>query len=392
MGCTVVRRLARCSMPSTSRSRDEFRARLERARASGLLPLDLAVADPARCGLGWDPNELEALSGAAAPARGSRAAALAGAREAIASYLAGHRASVRPDRIFFAPSPSVARKLALESACDPDGEVLAPGPARPFVEEGAGAARPPGYALEFGETWQIDRRSLRRAVGLRTRAVAIGNPFEPTGAMPGDDGIEFLDALCGAHGLALLGDEAFIETGLGPSASVARATRCVAVHVSGLSGVCGLPQLGAEWIAVAGPEALAAQVASRASARAEAGPGASDSALRAIPALLARRERFLGPLRARLARNRGAIVKASLREAPWTLQWGSGGCWAVLQINPVRDETELCLALLDEGVAVLPGHLDGLPEEGYLVASLLPDPDVFTQGLERLEAQLRRLA
>ena len=380
-------------MPSTSRPQDEFRARLERARASGLLPLDLAVADPERCGLGWDRDELEALSGAAAPARGSRAAALAGAREAIASYLAGHRASVQPDRIFFAPSRGVARRLALESACDPDDEVLAPAPARPFVEpEDAEAARLRKYALEFGETWQIDRRSLRRAVGPRTRAVAIGNPSEPTGAMPGDDGIAFLDELCGAHGLALLGDEAFIETGPGPSASVARATRCVAVHVSGLAGVCGLPQLGGEWIAVAGPDALAAHAASRASARAEAGPGASDSALRAIPALLARRERFLTPLRARLARNRGAIAKAALREAPWTLQWGSGGWWAVLQINPVRHETELCLALLDEGVAVLPGHLDGLPEEGYLVVSLLPDPDVFTQGLERLEAHLRRLA
>jgi DNA-binding transcriptional MocR family regulator len=114
--------------------------------------------------------------------------------------------------------------------------------------------------------------------------------------------------------------------------------------------------------------------------------------LRAVPALLARREQYLSALRRRLARNRGAIAAASLREAPWTLQWGRGGCWAVLQINPGRDEDELCLELLAEGVAVRPGHLDGLPREGHLVVSLLPEPDVFLAALDRLEAHLRRAA
>lgn len=110
----------------------------------------------------------------------------------------------------------------------------------------------------------------------------------------------------------------------------------------------------------------------------------------AIPALLAHREPFLTSLRARLATNRAALATASLGEAAWTLQWGGGGCWAVLQINPDQDEDALCAAILEDGVVVRPGCLDGLPREGYLVVSLLPEPRLFREALLRLERRLRR--
>jgi hypothetical protein len=162
--------------------------------------------------------------------------------------------------------------------------------------------------------------------------------------------------------------------------------------VSGLTGVCGLSQLGGEWIAVAGPEPLVARALARLGSHPESNAPPPAPVLPAVPALLARREPFIEALRARLARNRAAIATASLREAPWTLQWGGGGPWAVLQINPVQDVTALCLALLNEGVAVRPGDLDGLADSGYLVVSLLPEPRLFDTGLDRLEAHLRGIA
>lgn len=110
----------------------------------------------------------------------------------------------------------------------------------------------------------------------------------------------------------------------------------------------------------------------------------------ALPALLARRGRYLASLRSRLAQNRAALATASVGEAPWTLQWGGGGCWAVLQVNPVQDEEAMCIDILEDGVVVQPGSLDGLPPEGYLVVSLLPEPRVFKEGLARLDRCLRR--
>jgi aspartate/methionine/tyrosine aminotransferase len=379
---------------TTTSSTTDFAARLEQARAAGLVPLDLTESDPARTGLGWDARELEALLSAPhAPAIGAQLAGLTEAREAVASYLAGHDATMAPDRVFLAPSRSAARRLALAAVCDADDEVLVPVPARPFLDPASAlpSVRLRPYELTFDGQWRLDRRSIRRAIGPRTRAVAVGNPAEPTGATLGGEELTFLEDLCGERELALIGDEAFLDTALGASASVARSKSCLAVHVSGLAGICGLAQLGAEWVAVTGPDALADRTASRLRSLAEAAPQPSSAVLPALPALLARREPFLEALRARLARNRAAIATASLREAPWTLQWGGGGSWAVVQINPVQDATALCLALLDEGVALRPGQLDGLPETGYLVVSLLPEPRVFLAGLDRLEAHLRGL-
>ena len=373
-----------------------FNARLEQARTAGLVPIDLAEADPARAGLSLDAREVEALLGAShATAAGPEPAGLTVAREAVASYLAGHGAAIAPDRVLFSRSRDAARRLAIAATCEPDDELLVPAPARRVLDPAGGAlqsVRLATYGLTFDGRWHVDRRSLRRAIGPRTRALFVGNPAEPTGATVSGDELAFLEELCEERGLALIGDEAFLDTALEAGTTVARATRCLAVHVSGLTGICGLSQLGAEWIAVAGPQPLAASALARLASHPESAAPPPAPVLPAVPALIARREPFIEALRARLARNRAAIATASLREAPWTLQWGGGGPWAVLQINPVQDVTALCLALLGEGIAVRPGDLDGLPDSGYLVVSLLPEPRLFVTGLDRLEAHLRGIA
>jgi alanine-synthesizing transaminase len=366
-----------------------FAAALDQARASGRVLLDLTQGDPGRCGLGWDAGELEAIL----ERRGAAAVGSSGleeAREAIAGYLAGHGASVAPDRIVLVRSAGHALRRLVGLHCDGDGEVLVPVPSRPSGDAGALAGLRP-YRLAFEERWRLDRRSIRRAITRRTRAILVGNPADPTGAELSREELAFLEELCGARGLTLLAEESALDSALWAGPTVAGVSRCLAVHVAGLGGVCGLPRLEGDWLAVAGPEALARPLVSRLAELLELDAAASRPGVRAIPPLLGLREAFLAGLRARLARNRATLASASLREAPWTLHWG-GGCWAVLQVNPAHDEDELCLALLEEGVALQPGHLAGFPREGYLVVSLLPTPEVFDAALVRLEAQLRRPA
>ena len=70
-----------------------------------------------------------------------------------------------------------------------------------------------------------------------------------------------------------------------------------------------------------------------------------------------------------------------------------GGGWsAVLRFPAVVGEEELVLALLThDGVAVQPGFFFDFPRDGYLVLSLLPPPEVFHNGVERLLARMRSL-
>jgi len=378
------------SASATSRSPSDLDKRLEEARASGLVELDLARADPARSGLGWEPADLEPLLALGTPAGPPSPLDLTTARDAVASYLAGHTVSMPPDHVFFAPSREVALQLAVDATCGDDGEVLVPSPALHDARLAPPHRAPHAYALVFGGAWALDRRSLVRALSSHPKAIAAGNPADPTGAILVHEDLEFLEKLCAERDIALVGDEGTLDTVSNEGVSVARATRCLSVHVSGLAGVCGLPGAGAEWVAVAGPPALVERATSRLRSLVRSAPPPSAAGIRALPALLARREKYLDALRARLAQNRAALATASLREAPWTLQWGRGGLWAVLQINDFIDSSQLCLDLLADRVAVRPGPPEGLPGAGFLVVSLVADPRAFATGLARLEARLRQ--
>ena len=108
----------------------------------------------------------------------------------------------------------------------------------------------------------------------------------------------------------------------------------------------------------------------------------------ALPGLLARREAFLAPLRARLAANRAAVD--AVRDAPLHGLPSGGGWSAVLRIGETLDEEQVCLELLADGVAVQPGFFYDFERPGHLVVSLLPEPEVFREGLARVVARLRR--
>jgi aspartate/methionine/tyrosine aminotransferase len=370
-------------MPSLS-----YAAALEEARASNRVILDLTESDPARCGLGWDAEELLDIEGRRSAA--AREVMIPEAREAISSYLAGHGASIDPQRVFLVRSRREALRLVLDALCDDASEVLVPVPGRPFLDSGT-PVRQRRYALVFEEKWRIDRQSIQRALTASCRAILVGNPADPTGASLSREELGFLGHLCEAKQLALVGDESLLDSLSEPTQSVASSRRCFAIHIGGLGGVCGLPELEGEWLAVGGPDALAQPLASRLASMTGADLAGARRGVALLPALLGRREAFLSRLRARLTKNRSTLATASLREAPWTMQWG-GGYWAVLQINPNQDEDELCLALLEEGIAVQPGSQGGFPQQGYLILSLLPKPAIFDAALGQIEAQLRRPA
>lgn len=367
---------------------EAFAARVEQLRATGRPLLDLTDCDPVRSGL-IDAGAALASAGDAGTAPVAPARTLAAARDAVASYLAGRGAVAAPARILFAPSRRELFARLLDHLCRPGDEVLVPSPGEPLLAplaEARGVALR-RYALAYRGAWSLDRRSLARAVTPRTRAVVVGSPSEPTGTIPTRDDLAFVDALCGDRGIALVGDEAHLDTALVPATGVLEARQAVAFHVSGLGGVCGLPGVQAEWLAVGGADALAGAAAS--ALEQEAGAAGPAPGLALVPALLARREPFQEARRARLVANRTALATAALGERAWSARWGQGGCWAVLEVGAAQGEESLCLSLLDDGVAVLPGSLHGLPAEGYLVVSLLPPLWTFREALAVLDRRLR---
>jgi aspartate/methionine/tyrosine aminotransferase len=371
-------------------SANRLAARLEEARAAGTPLLDLTESNPTRAGLAWPAERLRAaLSGPGLEVYAPDPRGRPGARRAVAAYLAARGAAVDPERILLTASSSEAYAHLLALLCDPGDDVLVPAPAYPLLDVLAGlqSIELRRYPLRWDGTWQVDLDALRAAIGPRTRAVLVISPSNPCGAVLSADELGALDELCAGRELALVADEVFADTAPAGTPSALGARRCLAFHLSGLSKVCGLPQLKVGWLAAAGPEGLVSPALSRLEMITDAFLSVSGPSQLALESLLPEREAFLGPLRARLAANRTLLE--ALEAGPFSVLRGAGGWSAVLRIGETVDEEALCLALLEDGVAVQPGFFFDFERPGYLVVSLLCEPGVFTGGIERVAGRLR---
>ncbi len=372
-------------------SANRLARRLEELRAEGRELLDLAEANPTRCGLSWPADELgAALADPRVSTYEPTPQGLPEARAAVAEYLRGHGAEVPPERVLLTSSTSEAYALLFKLLCDPGDEVLVPSPSYPLLDllaglESAALAR---YPLRYDGEWHLDRAALAAAIGPRTRAVVVVSPSNPVGYALDREDLAFLEALCAERDLALVGDEVFLDTARPPRTTVAGARACLAFHLSGLSKVCGLPQLKAGWIAAAGPEERVRPALQRLELVADTWLSVSGPAQLALPALLARRERFLSPLRRRLEANRSALAREAAG-APFDLLRSGGGWAAVLRLGEVGDEEAICLRLLEERVVTQPGFFYDFERNGHLVLSLLPAPERFEDGISRIGAVLR---
>ena len=371
---------------------DPLSARVESLRLRGQPLLDLTESNPTRCGLSWPPEQLK---GALAPAEVARydpsPRGPAAARVAVCEYLAGRGATVAPEHVVLTASTSEGYAMLLKLLCDPGDEVLVGAPGYPLLDvlcdlECVRAVR---YPLRHDGTWHVDLPALRAAVTGRTRAVVVVSPSNPTGATLDRQELAWLEALCAERGLALVGDEVFADCAEAPPASVATLRGCLAFHLAGLSKTCGLPQVKAAWIAAAGPAAEVERALARLEMIADAALSVSGPAQLALPGLLAARERFLGPLRRRLAANRGALTRAVGTDAPFNPLRGGGSWSAVLRVGELVDEQATCLELLERGVLVQPGYYYDFERPGHLVVSLLPEPEVFERGISCVARWLR---
>jgi alanine-synthesizing transaminase len=397
----IIAEVTSRSPPLSSRSSFDLAAnrladRQLAARERGGL-IDLAESNPTRCGLGF-PRDLvaRALGQGDLGLYEPTPFGLAEARGAVADYLLGHGAKVDPEQVMLTASTSEAYIYLFELLCDPGDEILVPAPSYPLFDVlgRLGSVTLVRYPLHYDGSWHIDLHALEEATSERTRAVIVVSPANPTGALLSFEERSALEALCARRGLALVGDEVFADTALTPMASVAAVESCLAFHLSGLSKVCGLPQLKLAWLAVVGPRPEVARALERLAMIADAFLSVATPVQRALPLLLAERERFLGPLRARLAENRAELARVAVDGAPFGPLRSSGGWSAVIRMGEARDEEELGLDLLEAGVLVHPGFFFDFERSGHLVLSLLPEPGLFRRGLalvvQRLGAGVRQ--
>jgi aspartate/methionine/tyrosine aminotransferase len=385
--------------------------RLAALRASGAPLLDLSDHNPTTADLS-DPNEaLSPLLGMPGPRsyepdpRGH-----ANARAAVAAYYAERSIACDAERVLLTAGTSEGYAHAFRLSCDAGDAVLVPRPSYPLFEPlaAAEAVRVEGYALtERGAGWSLEPDALEEAferatsagggaggdgASGRVRAVVVVSPNHPTGSFLTRAEAERLVAFCAERDLTLVADEVFGDYELpgGRDAVELRTTfvgetRCLTLVLSGLSKVCGLPQLKLGWIALSGPPTLADDAYARLEWIADAFLSVATPVQHALPALLRGRARFQDAVRARVAANRAALADALARSLPAARLLPADAGWsAVVALPDVRSDEEWAMALLEHGVAVHPGYFYDFAEPGRLVLSLLPPGDRFGEAIARI--------
>jgi len=395
-------------------------------RAAGKPLLDLTVSNPTECGFHYDEAAiLRALQNPAALKYTPDPQGLPAARDAVRQYYAArsvtprmaaatpdtgisknsaaeiaadaergaaqHRGTPAIDDIFLTTSTSEAYSYVFRALCDAHDEVLIPAPSYPLFEFLADIqdVRLVRYPLVYDHGWQIDFHSLQEAITGRTRAVIVVNPNNPTGNYCQPAEMRQLNEICAARGLAIVADEVFLDFSLkgGSPASFAGNADALTFTLSGISKICGLPQMKVAWAVVSGPEPQRAPAKARLEVIADTYLSLNAPLQWALPPLLELRHGFQRQLAVRVRANLGELDRQLAKHKSVNRLEVEAGWNAVLRVPATRADDELALELLaTKDVYVHPGHFYDFPSEGYLVVSLLTPEREFADGLARLLA------
>jgi len=384
-----------------------FGRSLGRLREAGARLVDLTASNPTRCGL-THPGE-EATRALADPRglvydpdpRGREEA-----RRAIAAYYASHGATVDPDRVMLTASTSEAYAWLFKLLADDGEALLVPRPSYPLFDYLAGlegvATLPYALSLELG--FRYDADAVREAatqgplVGAtspaRPRAILLVSPNNPTGNAASASELVAMDRTAATLDLAVIADEVFADFAWDPRAgapafAAPRAREALTFSLSGLSKVCGLPQMKLAWIVLGGPEDRVREARAHLELIADTYLSVATPVQVALPELLAARAGFLDECRTRIRANLAAIDARLARTPSVRRLPGWGGWYACLRIPHTVPEEELVLALLEQDhVVVHPGYFFDFEREGTLVVSLITPPEELDEGLTRVLARV----
>ena len=367
---------------------------LARVRANGGAIIDLSASNPTTCGFSFDEN---AILGAFADPVALRYSpdphGLPAAREAVCDYYEEIGAAIHPDDVFLTTGTSEAYSFLFRALCNPGDEILIPTPSYPLFDFLAeiNDVRLARYSLLYDHGWQIDFSSVERATGPRTRAVIVVHPNNPTGQYAKAAEATALAEICARRDMALIADEVFYDFSFSPqrpatfAAPSAITDRVLTFALSGLSKICGLPQMKAGWIVAGGPPVEKERAVARLDVIADTYLSMNAPIQCALPTLLGLRGNFHKQLMARAFRNLAALDAQIASHKNCSRLSVEGGWNAVLRVPAIRSDEEAAVDLLESReVYVHPGHFYDFAGDGHMVVSLIVECEEFCNGIRRV--------
>jgi aspartate/methionine/tyrosine aminotransferase len=184
--------------------------------------------------------------------------------------------------------------------------------------------------------------------------------------------------------MAIIADEVFLDFVLEGDrpASFAANRGALTFTLSGLSKICGLPQMKAAWLIASGPEQWKSEALARLEVIADTYLSVNTPVQLAIPRFLEQRHAFQNQVISRVRRNLAELDRQLAAQKAVSRLEVEGGWCAVLRVPATRSDEDLVLALLTQkGVYVHPGHFYDFSSEQFIVVSLLVPEMQFHRGI-----------
>jgi alanine-synthesizing transaminase len=369
-------------------------AALAKHRQAGQSIIDLTASNPTTCGFQYHASAmLRALSNPKALVYDPDPRGLGAARRAVLDYYANHRTHIGMEDIILTTSTSEAYSFAFRTLCDPGDQILIPEPSYPLFAFLAGIqdVKLVPYPLLYDHGWQMDFHSLEGAITDRARAVIVVHPNNPTGHFTKSTETRRLNQICADRNLAIIADEVFLDFGLTETAPATFAGNdfALTLTVSGISKICGLPQMKAAWLVTSGPEELKGRAIERLEIIADTYLSMNAPVQYALPLFLDQRHGFQAQLIGRVRKNLSELDRQLESQKACTRLTVEAGWYAVLRIPATRSDEDFALFLLEsEGVYTHPGHFYDFSADGFLVVSLITPEDDFAAGIKLLLSTL----
>ena len=350
--------------------------------------MDLTISNPAECAIEYP---CEAIMAALCDGRiFANKPDPQGLGEARASIAEMHGHGLGPGDIQLTASTSEAYSILFKLLADPGDNIVTPTPAYPLLEWLArleGIVCNPAPSLWHG-CWSLDFEAIAGACNQKTRAIVVVNPNNPTGRYLDKSEWHALLELASSKDLPLIVDEVFSCYPLEPQNEALTTVLdgpyppCPVFLLSGLSKVALLPQLKLGWIVLLG-EAHGAMEAM--AFVADQYLSVSAPTAFATGRLLAMAPDMQARLLARMRKNL-TTLDGLLKGYPHLSRLPVHGGWTVMLQRPDIEDDDACvLRLLSEHhLLTYPGHFFDVPKQGFLAASLLPEPSTFSRAVRVL--------
>ena len=322
-------------------------------------------------------------------------------RDAIAQF---YKNRISPENIQLFASTSEAIGALLKLLCAPGDEVVTCVPTYPLLDCLTSLESVCLREIQLQDCagiWTIDFWALEQVCNEKTRAIIVVSPNNPTGHCITRDELRHLNEFCADRGIALIIDEVFACYRMDDEKSeelvcqpaCAMCARGLAVSLSGLSKVCGLPQHKLGWGCFGGDAQIVREAMQRLSFITDSTLSVSGWVQRMAPYLLAHREDFSKACNARIRDNYRLLRDyARSHDVQWTVDRIDGGWSACVRLPGWADDEIVATKLAENGVRVFPGCFFGYRDtQPTLVVSLITVPEIYEAGIEKMAVLLHEI-